>query len=168
MVDMTKFTLTKHDDELLAIIRPVINHSHEHQILARWAIDCLARVLPKFRSRYPKEVILDRAVDTLELWIDDKIKMWDARKYTFTVLLLARDMAKFDQPYSHIVRAASHCLATCHVPNHAERVAMYVVSAIKHINGDNEQMIQLMENERRWQIEHLNTLMSDRTLSQPT
>ena len=46
MVDMKNFTLTKHDDELYAIIKPVKQYSSEHKILAVWGIDCLSRFLP--------------------------------------------------------------------------------------------------------------------------
>ena len=159
MVDMNKFSLAKHDDELLAIIKPVKQYSNEHKILALWAIDCLNRILPVFEEKYPNETVLKTAVSTLQKWIHGKIKMWDARKYTYTVLALAKTMEKDDKPYSQIVRAASHCLATCHVPTHSEGTAMYVISAIKLLNEGKGDVVSLMENERIWQINHLKELM---------
>ncbi len=57
MIDMSNFSLTKHDDELLDIIKPVKQYSNEHKILALWAIDCLNRVLPLFEIKYPNEII---------------------------------------------------------------------------------------------------------------
>lgn len=69
-------------------------------------------------------------------------------------------MEEYDKPYSQIVRATSHCLATCHVPTHSEGTAMYVVSAIKLINENKEDVITLMKDERIWQINHLKDLMS--------
>ncbi len=164
MIDMNKFSLTKHDDELLDIIKPVKQYSCEHKILALWAIDCLNRVLPLFEVKYPNETILKTAIGTLQKWINDEIKMWDARKYTYTVLALAKTLEKDDKPYSQIVRATSHCLATCHVPTHSEGTAMYVVSAIKLINKSKSDVISLMEDERTWQINHLKELMKDPTL----
>lgn len=160
MLDMNKFSLTKHDDELLAIIKPVKQYSNEHKILAVWAIDCLNRVLPLFEIKYPNEIILKTAVGTLQKWIHDEIKMWDARKYTYTVLALAKAMEKDDKPYSQIVRATSHCIATCHVPTHSEGTAMYVVSAIKLLNSGKANVVALMEDERMWQINHLRELMN--------
>ncbi|MBE6011589.1 MAG: hypothetical protein E7234_03420 [Lachnospiraceae bacterium] len=159
MIDMNKFSLTKHDDELLDMIKPVKQYSNEHKVLALWAIDCLNRVLPLSETKYPNETILKTAVDTLQKWINDEIKMWDARKYTYTVLALAKTMEKTDKPYSQIVRAASHCLATCHVPAHSEGTAMYVVSAIKLLNKSRADVIKLMEDKRIWQINHLKELM---------
>lgn len=160
MIDMNKFSLTKHDDELLDIIKPVKQYSNEHKILAIWAIDCLNRILPLFEMKYPSEIILKTAVGTLQKSINDEIKMWDARKYTYTVLALAKSMEKDDKPYSQIVRAASHCLAACHVPTHSEGTAMYVVSAIELINKSKDDVVVLMENERIWQINHLKELMN--------
>ncbi len=161
MVDMREFSLTKHDDELYKIINPVKQYSDEHKILAIWAIDCLNRILPLFRNKYPEETIPDTAVYTLNKWINDAIKMWDARKYTYTVLALAKSMGKDDKPYSQIVRAASHCLATCHVPTHSEGTAMYVVSAIKLMNLGKNNVLELMEDERIWQINHLKELLKE-------
>lgn len=74
MIDMSKFSLTKHDDELLDIIKPVKQYSSEHRILAIWAIDCLNRILPLFEMKYPEDVILKTAVGTLQKWINDEIK----------------------------------------------------------------------------------------------
>ena len=54
MIDMNKFSLTKHDDELLGIIKPVKQYYSEHRILAIWAIDCLNRILPLFEMGYQK------------------------------------------------------------------------------------------------------------------
>lgn len=159
MIDMNKFSLTKHDDELLEIIKPVKQYSKEHKILAIWAIDCLNRILPLFEVKYPNENILKIATDTLKKWINDEIKMWDARKYTYVVLSLAKTLEKNDKPYSQIVRATSHCLATCHVPTHSEGTAMYVVSAIKLINQGENDLIKIMQNERIWQINHLKKLI---------
>lgn len=161
MIDMNKFTLTKHDDELFSIIKPVKQYSNEHKILALWAIDCLNRILPIFENKYPEETILQTAVTTLKKWINGEIKMWDARKYTYTVLALARTMEKYDKPYSQIVRATSHCLATCHVPTHSEGTAMYVVSALRHIYKSREDVVTLMKDERIWQINHLKKLMNN-------
>lgn len=161
MIDMNKFTLTKHDDELLNIIKPVKQYSNEHKILALWAIDCLNRILPIFKLKYPNDTILQTAVTTLQKWINGEAKMWDARKYTYTVLQFAKSMEEYDKPYSQIVRATSHCLATCHVPTHSEGTAMYVVSAIKLINENKEDVITLMKDERIWQINHLKDLMSN-------
>jgi hypothetical protein len=159
MIDMNIFTLAKHDDELCEIIKPVTQYSDEHKTLALWGIDCQNRVLPLFEQKYPDEIVLKTAINTLKMWINDEIKMWEARNYTYTVLRLAREIEQDDKPYAQIIRAASHCLATCHVPTHSEETAMYVISAIKHIYRDEVNVIRLMEDERKWQVNHLKELI---------
>lgn len=160
MLDMKNFTLTKHDDELFAIIKPVKQYSTEHKTLAKWGIDCLNRFLSIFEAKYPSESsIIHTAIETLQKWMNGEMKMWDARKYTYTVLALAREIEKNDKTFAQIVRATSHCLATRHVPTHFEGVAMYTVSFLKHFYKNKENVFAIMEEERKWQIEHLKLLM---------
>lgn len=149
-MDMKKFSLAKHDLELQNLISLT-----DQKILAKWAIDCLNRVFYIYEAKYPNETIPQTAIKILNDWIKDKITMWEARKYCWTVLELARKLEKEDKVSCQIVRATSHCLATCHVPTHAEGTAMYVISAIKYFNKDKENVIELMEKERKWQIKHL-------------
>lgn len=162
MIDMNKFTLTQHDKELLDMIKPVKHYSKEHKILAQWTIDSLNRILPMFSKKYPHEIILNQALNMLLSWMNDEIKMWDARKYTYTVLALARHMEKFDKPYAQIVRATAHSLATCHVPTHAEGCQMYIISALRLIHSEKPDVIQLMQSERQWQIDHLHQLLNQK------
>lgn len=149
-MDMKKFSLAKHDPEIQALIE-----NTNHKLLAQWAIDCLNRVFYIFVERYSNETIPQTAIKILNDWMDDKISMWEARKYCWTVLQLAREIEKDDKVCCQIVRATSHCLATCHVPTHAEGTAMYVISAIQYQNKDKENVIELMEQERNWQMKHL-------------
>lgn len=153
MIDMTKFSLATHDQEIQDLISKT-----EHKILAQWAIDCLNRIFYIFEEQYPNENIPQTAINILNYWMNDKITMWEARKYCWTVLELARKIEKENKACCQIVRATSHCLATCHVPTHAEGTAMYVISAIKYLNKDSENVIELMEDERKWQIKHLKEL----------
>lgn len=79
----------------------------------------------------------------------------EARKYCFKVLAFAKEIEETDKVCCQIARACSHTLATCHVPRHCEGVTIYTLFAIQYQNKDNENIIQLMENEREWQINHL-------------
>lgn len=150
MLDMKTFSLAKHDPEILTLIA-----ENEHKISAQWAIDCLNRIFYVFEERYPNEEIPQTAVKILNDWINGKNPMWEARKYCWKVLELARNLEKEDNVCCQIARAASHCLATCHVPTHAEGTAMYVISAIKYLNQNKQNVTEIMEDERKWQIEHL-------------
>lgn len=149
-MDMKKFSLAKHDPEIQEFIAKT-----NHKVLAQWGIDCLNRIFFIYEERYPNNNTLKTAIDILNSWMQDKITMWEARKYCWTVLKLAREIESEDKVCCQIARATSHCLAICHVPTHAEGVAMYVISAIKYLNKDKENVIEIMEDERKWQINHL-------------
>jgi hypothetical protein len=156
MVDIKKLPLPKHDPEIMELIKTT-----DHKILAQWAIDCLERFLPIFEEKYPNEKIPRNAIKILKQWMNNEIKMWEARKYCWTVLKLARDIEKEDKVSCQIVRAASHCLATCHVRTHSEGVSIYVRSALQYLNKDKENTHELMEVERKWHIDHLKKLRAN-------
>jgi hypothetical protein len=160
-MNMHEFSLTKHDPDLLEIIKPVKQYSKEHRVLAEWAIECLNRYLPAFKQKYPDEIIPDTAIATLQKWIRDEKKMWDTRKYTYTVLGLAKELEKTDKVYAKIVRATAHCIATCHVPTHSEGTAMYIVSFIQQFNKDSDRVFDLMSQERQWQYDRLVRMMAE-------
>lgn len=163
-MDMHQFSLAKHDPEILELLATT-----EHKVAAQWALDCLNRVLPVFEEKHPNEDIPAHAVQTLKDWMNDKISMWEARKYCWMVLKLARELEPQDKACCQIVRAASHCLATCHVITHAEGTAMYAVSAIQHLNRENNKAdtIAQMEHERQWQIQRLLQLRREAALNAP-
>lgn len=149
-MDMNKFSLAKHDPRIQELIKET-----EHKTLAIWAIDCFNRGRYLFNKEYQENEIIDKALDTLKLWINDEITMWEARKYCWVVLKAAREIEEKDKVACQILRACSHTLATCHVKTHSEGAAIYVISAIKIFYKDKENVIQLMEDEREWQINHL-------------
>lgn len=156
-MDMKKFSLTKHDSRVIELI-----NNTEHKTLAIWAIDCFNRGRYLFNKDYLGNEIIDKALDILNLWINDRITMWEARKYCWTVLRAAREIEEKDKVACQILRACSHTLATCHVPTHSEGTGMYVISAIKIFYKDKGNVIELMEKEREWQINHLLDLKSQK------
>lgn len=150
-MDMSKFNLITHDEELVALM----DHT-SHKNLARWAIQCLNNQRYLLNPSYlTEQESIDTAIFTLELWINDKITMWEARKYCWKVLELARNIEEEDKVACQILRATSHTLATCHVRTHAEGSAMYTVSALQHSLKDDPQKIDKMTELREWQINQL-------------
>ncbi len=150
-MDMRKL---RHDPRLVEIIKTT-----DQKILAIWAIDCVEKYMPLLEDKYSNEVRPRTAINMLKKWINGEMKMWDARKFTYPALAAARELEPIDKAACQICRACSHALVTCHVPTHSEGSAMYVVSAIYHLNKDKDKdkdnVTQLMEDERNWQIQHL-------------
>ena len=156
-MDMNKFSLIKHDPEIVELIKTT-----DHKTLAIWAIDCFNNGRYLFNKDYPENKIIDNALNTLKLWINDGITMWEARKYCWVVLKAAREIEQKDKVACQVLRACSHTLATCHVTSHAEGSGMYIISAIQHFYKGNDNVTKLMEDERKWQIKHLIELRSKR------
>lgn len=82
-MDIKNFSLAKHDPEIQDLISKT-----DHKVLAQWAIDCLNRIFYIFEKKYPDEKIPQNAIKILNDWMNDKITMWEARKYCWTVLEL--------------------------------------------------------------------------------
>lgn len=147
MIDMDKSSLIQHDPKIQELIKTT-----DQKVLARWAINCLNRILYVYQDKYPDENTPTTALNLLNDWLNDKITMWEARKYCWTVLAKAREIEKIDKVSCQILRATSHTLATCHVKTHAEGSAMYVISALKYLNKDLDQreLVEKLESERKW------------------
>lgn len=147
---MKAFPLPKKDIRIKELIEIM-----EQKTLAIWAIDCLERFMPYLELNYPNEERPRTAINILKSWINDEITMWEARKYCWKVLAFGREIEESDKVGCQIVRACSHTLATCHVPSHYQGVMIYTLSAIQYQNMDRENVKELMEKEKEWQINHL-------------
>lgn len=149
---MDKFSLVQHNPEIQELIKTT-----DQKILARRAINCLNRILYIYQDKYPNENTPTTALNLLNDWLNDKVTMWEARKYCWTVLAKAREIEKIDKVSFQILRATSHTLATCRVKTHAEGSAMYVISSLKYLNKDlnQKELVKLLEEERKWQINNL-------------
>lgn len=84
--------------------------------------------------KYPNEKSVNIALEILDDWINDKVKMWEARKYCWPVLKFARKIEENDKPICQLARACSHALATCHVKTHAEGVTIYTLSYLDYLD----------------------------------
>lgn len=76
MIDMNKSSLIQHDPEIQELIKTT-----DQKVLARWAINCLNRILYVYQDKYLNENTPTTALNILNDWLNDKITMWEARKY---------------------------------------------------------------------------------------
>ncbi len=81
MLDMKKFNLTKHDEELVLLIKKT-----DQKVLALWTLDCLSPYLPYYKEKYSNDKTIEIAFNILKDWCEGKINMWNARKYCWTIL----------------------------------------------------------------------------------
>lgn len=157
-MDFTKTTL-QHDPLIQELTKQTDKKS-----LALWAIDVFNRQRHLVKEEYLDEnKIIDHALETLNLWLEDKMTMWEARKYCWTVLKAAREIEAKDKVVCQMLRACSHTLATCHVATHAEGSAMYVLSAMQYAYKGDKNLIKMLEDERAWQIQHLKDMIETKS-----
>ena len=121
-------------------------------MLALWAKDCLSPYLPYYKEKYSNDKTIEIAFTILKDWCEGKINMWNAHKYCWTNLKRVREIEKENKECALILRGASHTLATCHVRTHAEGSVMYVLAFLKYQNKNKENLIQILEKERKEQI----------------
>lgn len=117
----------------------------EHRLLALWAADCAERVLRLFENasadKRPRF-----AIETARAWAGGKVRVGHAQKAAVGAHAAARE-AKNKSAVA-AARAAGHAVATAHMADHSLGAVLYGLKAIEAAN-------QSVDNERRWQLEHL-------------
>lgn len=128
-----------------------------HKILALWAIDCAARVLPYFEQQYPADRRPRDALVTLQAWIETGVfRMAVIRKASLASHAAAREVGE-DNPARAAARAAGQAVATAHVRTHAPGAAIYALQAIWRAT-DAAQAAAAIAQERDWQYHRLRQL----------
>lgn len=151
----SKFSLAHKDEKLIALAEKC-----DHKTLATWAIDCVERVLPYFKEKYPQDHRPQQALETLQNWINTgEFKMAIIRKAALDSHAAARAVGE-DDPARSAARAAGQAVATAHVPGHAIAAANYSLQAIYRASDRREEEAAV-NKERKWQYHHLLALKNN-------
>ncbi len=131
----------------------------DQKILALWAIDCARRVLPYFEKKYPKDKRPQRALETLQNWIETGVfKMAVIRKASLDSHAAAREVGE-DNAARSAARAAGQAVATAHVSRHAYGAVIYAQQAIYRAS-DPLKVDLAVAKERDWQYQRLLKLVN--------
>jgi hypothetical protein len=105
----------------------------DHALLARWAADCAARVLPLFAccSADPRP---QRALEVARAWAEGTVATGVAMKASLAAHAAARQVA--DQVAIAVARAAGHAVATAHFADHSMGALLYALKALAASGGD--------------------------------
>jgi hypothetical protein len=145
----SKFSIAHKDKSIVELVSKT-----DHKVLAVWAIDCVERVLPYFKDKYPEDHRPQNAITALRTCIGTGIfKMADIRKAALASHAAAREVNE-DNAARSAARAAGQAVATAHVPTHSIGAANYALQAIYRaaITSDADAAIA---KERDWQYRHL-------------
>jgi Imm-5 like putative immunity protein len=144
-----KFSLTHDLGPMLALAGKT-----DHRTLAIWAADCVERVMPYFKEKYPEDPRPRNAIEALREWIrSGTFRMAEIRKASLDAHAAAREAGGDDAARS-AARAAGQAVATAHVPTHAVAAAGYALQAVYRAT-DPSLADAAVAGERDWQYRHL-------------
>ena len=125
----------------------------DQKLMATWAADCAARVLPFFEDSYPEDDRPRKALETCRTWVrTGEFKMAEIRGASLSSHAAARAVKEND-PALFAARAAGQAVATAHVAQHAYGGALYALKAIAASDPANAE--EKVTKERDWQSGHL-------------
>jgi hypothetical protein len=129
---------------------------HRHRLLATWAADCAAHVLPLFAEQHPQDDRPRRAIETARAWARGEVTVREARAAAVEAHAAARDAS--DDAARAAARAAGHSVATAHMADHAPRAAACAVQAVQAA-GNGRDVATAADRERTWQRERLSEMI---------
>ena len=124
----------------------------ERRVVAAWAADCAARVLPLFEAAAPDDGRPRALIARTRAFARGEVKTADAIRERFAGGVPAGD-APLPAAYA-AARAAGQAVAVCHMGAHALGAAAYAVTAVGHANPDRPEAVR---HEIDWQYEHMST-----------
>lgn len=124
----------------------------EQQLLALWAADCAARVLPYFEAVCPEDSRPRAAVEGARAWARGEWTYKDVRKAALAAHAAARAVSVLPGAAGAVpaARAAGHAVATGHVARHAFGAPWYALKTIRAVAGETAALA-----EEEWQWGHL-------------
>lgn len=141
----------KRDPRFITVRRGGALQDSEHHLLAVWAADCAAHVLPFFEEERPHDDRPRRAIELARAWARGEIKMREARTAAGHANAAARELAGAAR---HAAYAAGQAAAVAHVAAHELGAAAYAIKAVRAAapKGESE---AAGRRECRWQREQL-------------
>lgn len=143
------FSIAHEDEEMVDLVSVT-----DHKIVAAWAIDCAARVLPHFEELYSHDRRPRHALETLQTWLNTGVfQMSVIRKASLDSHAAAREVGE-DNAARSAARSCGQAVATAHVSSHAYGSAIYAQQSIFRTT-DPIQAAAAVDKERDWQYQHL-------------
>lgn len=121
----------------------------DQKIMATWAADCAARVLPFFEKAFPEDDRPRKAIEACRTWVQTGVfKTADIRGRSLAAHAAARE-AKDNAAACFAARAAGQAVATAHVPQHAFGGAYYALKSIAEADPSGAEKNVLNERTRQ-------------------
>jgi len=152
----------RRDPRFVAVHRGGLLDDIRHHLLASWAADCAAHVLPLFTAQHPGDDRPRRAIETARAWARGEATVGQARQAALTAHAAARGAS--DPAACAAARAAAHAVATAHMADHELGAAAYAIRAVR-FSSPPAAAAQAGARECQWQRDHLPEPIRDLVLS---
>ena len=126
----------------------------DHRLLAAWAADCSARVLPMFEVERPGDSRPADAVAAARAWATGQCSMAQARAAAVAAHAAAREV---QGSATLAARACGHAAATAHMADHELGAAFYALQAMAYASASSDDL----DAERAWQLRSLPQPVTD-------
>ena len=139
------------DPRLITVRRGGTLGDDEHRLLAIWAADCAAHVLPLFEGAQPGDDRPRRAIERIRAWSRDEVTMTEARAAGGHAMAAARELRG---PAREAAFAAAQAACVAHVAEHELGAAAYAIRAARAAAPAGDRATA-GRRECRWQREQL-------------
>lgn len=127
----------------------------DRRVLAVWAADCAARVLPIFEAAAPLDTRPRDAIDGVRAFARGELRIGSVRALSAKAHAAAREVS---HPAAvAAARAAGHAAGVAHMAAHARGVAYAAIAAGLASPDDPNSLV----DEAHWQIEHASPYVRD-------
>lgn len=128
----------------------------DHKVVAKWSLLIAKRILEQNLIQTKDLMELERALDTLELWLLDQASVYEIRQASLKTHKLAKKSS--DTIKQSALRVIGHAIASGHMKEHAMVASDY---AIKTINLSSNNNFKKITKERQWQMKTLKSLKNN-------
>ena len=135
------------DPRFITIRRGGTLTDDHHRLLAEWAVECAAHVLPLFETARPTDHRPRQALAVAREWIRGEVNMTEAHNTAFVANAAAKDAP---DPVKFAALAAGQAVAVAHVPAHELGAAAYAIRAA-HAAASPEDADAAARRECEWQ-----------------
>ena len=148
------------DPRLVTIRRGGTLTDDDHHLLALWAADCAAHVLPLFEQVRPDDPRPRQAIEAARAWVRGELPMMRARAAGGHAMGAARDLTGAARSAAY---AAGQAAVVAHVAEHDLGAAAYAIKAARAA-APNARADDAARAECRWQRERLPDAVRDLVL----
>ncbi len=139
------------DPRLITVRRGGSLSDEHHHLLALWAADCAAHVLPLFTAEQPENDVPQQALDMIHAWTRGEVSMREAHNMAFRTNAAGKGCA---DPARFAALAAGQAVAVAHVAAHQLGAAAYAIRAQMAVAAESDRE-RARVAEKEWQIARL-------------